>query len=52
VILKIGKGYNSPCKICGFRDCMHDAVGVAVYLPLNEEFGYRKLRRRASEARD
>ena len=39
-ILKIGKAYHSPSKICGFKDCMRDAVGVAFYVPRNEEYGY------------
>jgi hypothetical protein len=39
-LLKIGKAYHSPSKICGFKDCMRDAVGVAFYVPRNEEYGY------------
>jgi hypothetical protein len=40
IILKLGKAFHSPSKICGFRDCMRDVVGVALYLPRNEEYGY------------
>jgi hypothetical protein len=39
-ILKIGKAYHAPGKICGFKDCMRDAIGVALFLPRNEEYGY------------
>jgi len=39
-ILKTGKAFHSPSRICGFKDCMRDAIGVALYLPRNEEFGY------------
>jgi hypothetical protein len=39
-ILKIGKAYHAPGRICGFKDCMRDAIGVALYIPRNEEYGY------------
>ena len=39
-ILKIGKAYHAPGRVCGFKDCMRDAIGVAVYIPRNEEYGY------------
>lgn len=39
-VLKIGKAYHAPGRICGFKDCMRDAVGVALYIPRGEEYGY------------
>jgi hypothetical protein len=40
IILKIGKAYHAPSKICGFKDCMRDAIGAAIFLPRNETYGY------------
>jgi hypothetical protein len=33
MILKLGKAYHAEGPICGFKDCLRDAVGVGLFIP-------------------
>ena len=37
--MKLGKAYYAPSPVCGFKDCLRDAVAVGVFLQRGEEFG-------------
>ncbi len=38
-IIKLGKAYHAPSKICGYKDCLRNAVAVGFYIPKKEEYG-------------
>jgi len=42
-ILKLGKAYHAPCRICGFKDCLRDSVAVGLFKPNMTEYALCKL---------
>ena len=38
IIMKLGKAYHAPSKICGFKDCLRDAVAVGLFIPNNKVY--------------
>ena len=49
-ILRLGKAYHAPSRICGFKDCMRDSVTVGVFLQNGKEYGLCK--KHLQEAKD
>lgn len=38
-ILRLGKAYHAPSRVCGFKDCLRDAVAVGVFVQNGREYG-------------
>jgi len=49
-ILRLGKAYHAPSRICGFKDCMRDSVTVGVFVQNGKEYGLCK--KHLTEAKD
>ena len=49
-ILRLGKAYHAPSRICGFKDCMRDSVTVGVFLQNGKEYGL--CEKHLAEAKD
>jgi len=41
-ILKLGKAYHAPCRVCGFKNCMRDSVAVGLFIPNKTEYALCK----------
>ena len=50
MIMRLGKAYHAPSRICGFKDCMRDSVTVGVFLQNGKEYGLCK--KHLQEAKD
>jgi len=49
-ILRLGKAYHAPSRVCGFKDCLRDAVAVGVFIQNGKEYGLCK--KHLKEAKD
>jgi len=49
-ILRLGKAYHAPSRICGFKDCLRDSVAVGVFIQNGK--GYGLCKKHLQEAKD
>lgn len=42
-IIRLGKAYHAPMRICGYKDCMRDSVAVALFVPNQTEYALCQL---------
>jgi len=49
-IIRLGKSYHAPTKICGFKDCKRVAVAVGLFKPNQKE--YALCSRHLAEAKE
>lgn len=49
-ILRLGKAYHAPSRICGFKDCLRDSVTVGVFVQNGKEYGL--CHKHLAEAKD
>lgn len=50
MILRLGKAYHAPSRICGFKDCLRDSVAVGVFIQNGK--GYGLCKKHLQEAKD
>jgi len=39
MILRLGKAYHAPSRICGFKDCLRDSIAVGIFIQNGKEYG-------------
>ncbi len=49
-IMRLGKAYHAPSRICGFKDCLRDSIAVGIFIQNGKEYGLCK--KHLQEAKD